>query len=390
MKRMHQTMRWYGPHDIIQLTNLKQCGIESIVTALHHIPVGNVWTVGEIKKRQTIIEESGLKWTVVESLPVHDDIKLAKGNYLTYIENYKRSLENLAECGIYTVTYNFMPLLDWVRTNVKYQNKDGSKALLFDKIAFIFFDVFLLKRPLAENSYTKQELEKAQSYGNNLTELEKNALFESVLLGLPGNTKSFTPKEVLALLKAYKNIDGSHLREHLINFLNEIAPLANTLGVKLAIHPDDPPFPILGLPRVVSKTSDLKVIFDAVPISSNGLCFCTGSLGAEPNNNLIDIIDLFENRIHFLHLRNIIRENEFVFRESEHLIGDNPMEKIMVKLINLMQKRNISLPMRPDHGFLHSFEKKELFPGYSLLGRLKGLAELRGLEAGILHFLEKD
>ena len=386
---MHQTMRWYGPHDTIQLNDLRQCGIEGIVTALHHIPVGDVWTVGEIKKRQALVEDAGLNWTVVESLPVHEDIKRGKGNYLTYIENYKTSLKNLAQCGIYVVTYNFMPVLDWVRTNPKHKNKDGTTALLYDKIAFIYFDVFQLKRPNAEKDYSKNELNQAKTYGSRLSEEEKKALFQSILLGLPGSTESFTPEQVLSLLDDYKDIDDNDLRKNLIYFLKEVSPLAENLGVKLAIHPDDPPFSVLGLPRVVSKTTDLKEIFNTVPINSNGLCYCTGSLGAEPNNNLLEIIDLFEDRIHFLHLRNVSRDSEYIFRESEHLNGDNPIEEIMTKLIHVMQKRNTSLPMRPDHGFLHSFERTELYPGYSLVGRLKGLAELRGLEAGIIHSMKK-
>lgn len=385
---MQQTMRWYGPHDTIQLSDLKQCGIEGIVTALHHIPVGNVWTIDEIKKRQALIENAALKWTVVESLPVHEDIKRAKGNYKSYIENYKLSLKNLAECGIYVVTYNFMPVLDWVRTNTKYQNKDGTTALMYDKIAFIYFDVHQLNRPNARKDYSENELEKARLYGNSLSEEEKINLFKSVLLGLPGSTESFTPEEVLKLLEAYKDIDDHLLRKHLIMFLQEIIPVAEKYGIKLAIHPDDPPFSVLGLPRVVSKTNDLKEIFNVVVSNSNGLCYCTGSLGAEPNNNLTEIVDLFQDRIHFLHLRNVVRENENVFRESEHLNGDNPMEEIIEKIILVMQKRNLNLPMRPDHGFLHSFEKTEQFPGYSLIGRLKGLAELRGLEAGIIHKLK--
>lgn len=386
---MHQTMRWYGPHDTIQLNDLRQCGIEGIVTALHHIPVGDVWTIDEIKKRQALVEEADLKWTVVESLPVHEDIKRGKGNFLAYIENYKISLKNLAECRIYVVTYNFMPVLDWVRTNPKHKNKDGTTALLYDKIAFIYFDVFQLKRPNAEKDYSGEELLKGKTYGESLSEEEKKVLFQSILLGLPGSTESFTPEQVLKLLDEYKDINDDLLRKNLIYFLKEVSPLAEKLGIKLAIHPDDPPFSVLGLPRVVSKTSDLKAIFNAIPVNSNGLCYCTGSLGAEPNNNLLDIIDLFEDRIHFLHLRNVTRESEYIFRESEHLNGDNPIEEIMTKLIHVMQKRNVSLPMRPDHGFLHSFEKTELYPGYSLIGRLKGLAELRGLETGIIHSMNR-
>ncbi|MCX2680247.1 mannonate dehydratase [Galbibacter sp. EGI 63066] len=378
-------MRWYGPHDKVQLEDLKQCGITGIVTALHQIPAGDIWTVDEIKKRQQLVRDVGLEWTVIESLPVHEDIKRGEGNYKQYIENYKISLKNIAQCGIEVITYNFMPVLDWVRTHHSHKNPDGTRALLYNKTAFIFFDVFLLKRPNAEQDYTQEEVTTAKEYGDSLSEEDKNTLFRSVLLGLPGSTENFTAEQVLSLLDDYKHIDDEKLRKNLVYFLSEVAPVAERLGLKLAIHPDDPPFSVLGLPRVVCTQDDLRQIFDAVPFQANGLCYCTGSLGAQPNNDLLSIIDDFEDRIHFLHLRNVVRENENIFRESEHLNGDNPMEAIMEKLVKLMQKRNLSLPMRPDHGFLHSFEKTELYPGYSLMGRMKGLAELRGLELGIQY-----
>ncbi len=384
-------MRWFGPNDTVSLIDLKQCGISGIVSALHHIPVGEVWSTEEIKKYQQTIRIQGLEWTVIESLPVHEDIKRRAGNYKTYIENYKESLKNIAQCGLKVVTYNFMPILDWVRTHHKHENQDGTKALLFNRTAFIYFDVYLLKRPGSENDYSLNDKSKALAYGNTLSDKEKETLFRNILLGLPGSKINFTAQQVLTLLDNYKGIDDNKLRENLIYFLTEVAPIAEELGVKLAIHPDDPPFSVLGLPRVVCTAEDIKKIFEAVPVNANGLCYCTGSFGAHPKNDLVKMIDWFGDRIHFLHLRNVSRENDGIFRESEHLNGNNPMETIMEKLILLMQKRNIALPMRPDHGFLHSIEgTKEQYPGYSLVGRLKGLAELRGLELGILHGLSKN
>ncbi len=389
MKQMQQTMRWYGPNDTISLKDIKQCGVTGIVTALHQIPVGDIWTVEDIKKRQQIIRDAGMEWVVIESLPVHEDIKRASGNFKKYIENYKISIQNISTCGLKVITYNFMPILDWVRTDHAFENPDSTKALLYNKEAFIYFDVFLLNRPNAKNDFTEKEIEDALILGNKLSETEKNKLFKNVLLGLPGSKEDFTAEKILSLLDDYKNIDDSQLRANLIYFLSEVAPIAQELGVKLAIHPDDPPFSVLGLPRILCTENDIKKIFNAVPINANGLCYCTGSLGANPTNNLEKIIDEWGDRIHFLHLRNVKRENESVFRESEHLNGDNPMESIVEKLIILMNQRNISLPMRPDHGFLHSLEEgKEQYPGYSLIGRLKGLAELRGLEKGIAFKLK--
>ncbi|UOB19473.1 mannonate dehydratase [Abyssalbus ytuae] len=386
---MHQTMRWFGPQDTVSLRDLRQCGIKGIVTALHQIPVGDVWTVENIKERQNIIREAGLEWTVIESLPVHEDIKRKAGNYQLYIDNYKTSLKNIAKCGIQVITYNFMPVLDWLRTHHNFENHDGTKALRYEEKAFIYFDVYLLKRPGANTEYSINQKKEALEYGKKLSDEQRNTLFKNILLGLPGSKIDFTPEQVLTLLDSYKNIDEEKLRENLIYFLSEITPLAEELNLKLAIHPDDPPFSVLGLPRVMSTQHDMEQIFKAVPRHANGLCYCTGSLGARPQNDLLKIIDDFGDRIHFLHLRNIVRENEGVFRESEHLNGDNPMEEIVKKIILLMNKRNISLPMRPDHGFLHSLEENENhYPGYSLIGRLKGLAELRGLELGLNHIMK--
>ena len=390
MIRMQQTMRWFGPQDTVKLRDIRQSGVSGIVTALHQIPVGEVWKIADIKERQQVIRDAGMEWAVIESLPVHEDIKRGSGDYKTYIANYKESLKNLAACGLEVVTYNFMPILDWVRTHHSHINPDGTKALLYNRKAFIFFDVYLLKRPDAENDYSEKDKKEAAAYGEKLSQEEKDTLFRDVLLGLPGSTVNFTAAEILALLDNYKDINDEKLREHLIYFLSEVAPVAEELGIKLAIHPDDPPFSVLGLPRVVCTQEDLKKIFDAVPVNANGLCYCTGSLGAEPSNNLTQVIDDHGKRIHFLHLRNVKREDDGIFRESEHLNGDNPMEAIMEKIILLMNNRNTSLPMRPDHGFLHDFEgEKEQFVGYSLIGRLKGLAELRGLEQGIIYKLKK-
>ncbi|TDD99890.1 mannonate dehydratase [Flavobacterium cellulosilyticum] len=383
---MQQTMRWFGPNDAISLQDIRQCGVSGIVTALHEIPVGDVWTVEAIQVRQEIIRNAGMEWTVIESLPVHEDIKKANGDYLLFIENYKISIKNIAQCGIKVITYNFMPILDWVRTHHAFENPDGSKALLYNQVAFNYFDLFLLQRPNVANDYTEEEKQIALAYGNLLSEDEKALLFKNVLLGLPGSKINFTKEQILSLLENYTHIDDNTLRANLIYFLSEVAPVAEELGVKLAIHPDDPPFSVLGLPRVVRNEADLKLLFEAVPINANGLCYCTGSLGADPTNDLERVIDNYGDRIHFLHLRNVTRDSKAIFRESEHLYGDNPIASIMEKLIVLMQKRNISLPMRPDHGFLHSIEDgKEQYPGYSLVGRLKGLAELRGLEMGLLH-----
>lgn len=388
---MQHTMRWFGPTDAIALQDIRQCGVSGIVTALHQIPVGEIWTVEAIQERQKIIREAGMEWTVIESLPVHEEIKRACGNFKQYIENYKTSLKNIAQCGIKVITYNFMPILDWVRTNHNFENPDGTKALLYNHIAFVYFDIHLLKRPNAENEYTLEQKEQALNFGSILSTEEKELLFKNVLLGLPGSKINFTAEQILSLLDNYKDIDDNKLRENLIYFLSEVAPVAEELGLKLAIHPDDPPFPVMGLPRVVCTADDIKKITEAVPVNANGLCYCTGSLGADPKNDLVQIIENFGDRIHFLHLRNVIRTDENIFRESEHLNGDNPMEAVMEKLILLMNKRKVSLPMRPDHGFLHSLEEgKEQYPGYSLIGRMKGLAELRGLEIGLKYKLQQN
>ncbi|MGS2761431.1 mannonate dehydratase [Sinomicrobium sp. M5D2P9] len=383
---MQQTMRWYGPHDGVSLQEIKQAGASGIVTALHEIPVGDVWTVEAIKDRLSTVHAQGLEWTVIESLPVHEDIKRKSGDYEAYIDNYKKSLENIASCGLKVITYNFMPVLDWIRTNTMFVNRDGTKTLRFEKDAFVFFDLFLLQRPGAGNDYSDEEKESATAYGNRLSEEEKQNLFNTVLLGLPGSKENFTPQKVLDLLKQYEGIDDSKLRENLRYFLSEVAPVAEKLGLKLAIHPDDPPFSVLGLPRIVCSEKDIEKVLEAVPLNANGLCYCTGSLGANPDNDLVRILEKHGDRIHFLHLRSVEKEREGVFKEAEHLGGDAPMETVVYKILQLMNKRNISLPMRPDHGALFSLEEgREHYSGYSLIGRLKGLAEIRGLEHGVVY-----
>lgn len=381
---MQECMRWFGPDDPVSLQDIRQAGCTGVVTALHQIPVGEVWPVAAIEERKRLIEAAGLSWTVVESLPVHEDIKRRSGDYTLYIANYQESLKHLATCGIEVVTYNFMPILDWVRTDPAYLLADGSRALYFEKLAFIAFDLFLLKRPEAALDYTPALVGQATEYFEQLSSKEKEALYKHVLLGLPGSEEAFTAKEVLAALQTYEHIDADKLREHLVAFLTAVVPVAEQYDLKLAIHPDDPPFSVLGLARIVSTESDLNHIIEAVPSKANGICFCTGSLGVRKENELVGIIERLGNHIHFLHLRNTKSDGSGNFYEADHLAGDADMVAIVGALLKLAKKTGLVLPMRPDHGhqMLDDLHKKT-YPGYSAIGRLKGLGELRGLRLGL-------
>ncbi|MET0634540.1 MAG: mannonate dehydratase [Chitinophagaceae bacterium] len=381
---MHETMRWFGPQDAVGLKDIRQAGCAGVVTALHQIPVGDEWPVKEIRRRRDMIHAEGMTWTVVESLPVSDDIKRQKGDYLRHIENYKSSLTNLASAGIRVITYNFMPVLDWLRTDISYTLPTGAKALYFERLAFVAFDIFMLKRPSAEKDYPDSEIQAARLWMEEHSEEEQKRVFQNALLGLPGSGGRFTADEVLAALNSYEDINVELLKEHLFYFLRQVVPVAEKLGLRMAIHPDDPPYAVLGLPRVVSTEKDLQEIVYSVPSPANGICYCTGSLGARPDNDLTGIIHRLGEHIHFLHLRNTKRDGSGNFFEADHLAGDADMYEIVQQLLALMKRRNISLPVRPDHGHqmlddLH----KETYPGYSCIGRLKGLAELRGLQYGL-------
>ena len=389
--RMEQTMRWYGPKDPVSLQDIRQSGATGVVTALHHIPNGEVWSREEIKTRKVQIEAAGLTWSVVESVPVHEQIKTRTGEYLQFIDNYKQTLRNLAAEGVFTVCYNFMPILDWTRTNLEYLLPNGAKALLYEKKAVIAFDLFILQRPEARQEYSPEEIASTETYYQNLSPESKQLILDNILKGLPGSEIGYTLDEFRAMLKTYSGIDANQLATHLRLFLDAITPVAEEVGCFLCIHPDDPPFSLYGLPRVVSTAADARRILNQTPSVHNGLTFCTGSFGVRTDNDLPAMVREFGERIHFLHLRSTRNDAAGNFYEDNHLDGNVDMVAVIQEVLKWQEKRKKRIPMRPDHGhqLLDDLTKKTANPGYTAIGRLKGLAELRGVEEALVWVVNK-